>query len=259
MRMILAAVTVILVAAGTFAQDDISKRKVPHQKDETSLVRIKANPEAIIGKKVVICGFVTISDYYNYGYEHSNKSHFSIAFLEAGETIEENNGATAHLYFAKTDGAGAVEVITQAAEKQKLKLVRAEVTLTGGRYVRGRKWDLLEVSDFQFYDATTDNWGPWFVRPAKEKAEKERLKKEAEESLKKAEKKTKEQKAIEPAPVEPKFIRSDEEIANSKLKLAKLLLTKNKSDSMKKLQEIINKYPKTDAAKAAQELIGKNQ
>lgn len=65
----------------------------------------------------------------------------------------------------------------------------------------------------------------------------------------------------EPEPEEkPKSLpkpMSRDEVAASKLELAKDLMEKNPAAAKKRLQEIIDKYPQTEAAKEAADLLGK--
>ena len=241
---------VAMLTSISYAQDDIGKRKVPRLHDETTLVRLKSNPERAVGKPITICGFVTVSDYYNFSYTDAAETHYSLVFLEAGETIGDPLVERASLYFSKSVGAIAVEEITKATEKKKQKLVRAEVTILPAAWAESKQSDVLEVLDIQFYNIKTETWDPWVLKTQREADEKAKLM--AEKAIKAKAAKLKEEKAAKIAAIPKK---SNEEQAANKLKLARLLVGKNDAAAKKKFKEIVDQFPDTPAAKEAQQLL----
>lgn len=233
-------------------------KKVPHLEDETSLIRIKATPETAVGKTAIICGGVEIGDYYNFSYGNSEESHFSLKFKEAGETFGDISGESANLYFAKTRGQEAIEVLAKAAEKNKggrvLKLARVKVTLVAGRFQSDKQWDMFEVLDMQFFDNAADKWLPWIVETQLE-SEKKLAAAKAEEARTRREEAVKAKLAAMKAQEKPP--KSKEEAAAAKLKLAKSLLEKNETAGKKRLQEILDQFPDSTAAEEAGKILGK--
>jgi hypothetical protein len=193
--MIRACLAVVLFAAG---QADTVK--VPHEDDETPLVRVKANPEKYIGKEFVICGGLEIDDYYNFEYDNAHESHYSLGFREAGETLNDL-GPRAHVYLPKTIGASIVDSIVKSAEQKKAKhsykLARVKVTLDRRRIRAGQEiqWDMLEAIDVQFCDKDKLEWQPWIIESRKqaEQAQNEEARKK-EQAKREAEKKAAQEK-----------------------------------------------------------------
>ncbi len=245
--------------ANRTTQDEMLKAKILHTDDETSLIRIKANPETAIGKLVVICGYITLSDYYNFSYDKAQDSHYSISFTELGETSADR-GKTAHAYFKKAEGREIIERFVLAAEKANVKttvvVVRLAVTLIPSIYKEDKQWDMFEIIDIQEFDYTSNNWSHWIVKTGKERAkEQEQIAKAAAEAEEDAKREAKKKAAAAKLAAVPK--KTDEQIAESKLQLAKALVGKNDAAARKKFEEIVDKYPDTDAAKSAKKLLEK--
>ncbi len=257
-QLLCACIPIMLCVCVSYSQDDIRKKKVPHKDDETSLVRIKATPEKAVGKSVILCGTVEISDYYNYAYGEAQDSHYSLKFREIGEIFGDQYGDDAHFYFAKSLRTDSLEIITKANEQKRKKLVRAEVMLVPTKFQSDKQWNMFEVIDFQFFDIASEKWLPWVVKAAKEEEQKKKVAKEEEERAKREEKQ-KEAAAALAAKNAAKTPKTDEENAASKLKLAKPLLETNKVAGRKRLQEIVDKYPDTPSAQQAKLLLKKNE
>lgn len=137
------------------------------QADETSIVRIKADPDLARDKIVVIAGYVTIDDYYSDAHPNQERTHQSVRFVEFLEPTGDELEA-AHLYLARDVFKRPMESIRDAAAKKKCRIARVEVMLLDD------EWDMLEVLDIQLYDKVAKRWEPWLVRTAKEAAAKQR-------------------------------------------------------------------------------------
>jgi hypothetical protein len=267
MRQFFFAVLFLLVYINvSHSQDDVLKKKAPHKDDETSLIRIKAKPETAVGKSVIICGLVEISDYYNYSYRRSEDIYYSLKFYEVGETIGDYEGQNpVRLYFSKSIGSDALEIITKAYEQKKGtvtgKLLRAKITLVPERFNSDKQWDMFEVLDVQFFDMASEKWLPWMVATAQEvelkqktaMAEEERAKRVAKQEEEQAKRIVKQKAAADKIGAQPP--KTNEEIASSKLKMAKTVLEKNKEAGRKRLQEIVDEYPGTLSAEKATTLL----
>lgn len=148
--------------------DDTEPHIIPHQNDEVALVRIKADPKKYVGKSFVICGGLQISDYYNYSYGRSEKTHHSLKFVELGKTTREIGIETCHGYLLKRNASAAIiDTIAKGAEENKTrefyKVARVKVMLIQVRYENDKQWDMLEVLDAQFMDKDFKEWQPWIV------------------------------------------------------------------------------------------------
>lgn len=146
--------------------------------DETRLVRLKADPPAYVGKTITICGGIRIHDYYNYSYRGRERSHYSLAFEESGDSPRKLGGDDCHLYLLRKYGGSIVETLAKFAEEKgnstALKLARVKVKLLP-EYYGTKQWDMLEVVDVQFFDKQKSEWQPWIVEPIL--AEEQRLEK----------------------------------------------------------------------------------
>lgn len=183
----------IILALFGQVQEDIA---IPLKGDETSLIRVKADPDKYLGKEIIICGGVAISDYYNFGYENSHNTHYSLKFVELGKDTNQK-GEDVSLYFQKRLGAAIIQTITKEAEQSKgnfYKIARVKVLLDSHRFADGKQWDLLEVRDVQFLRDNKKDWMPWIIE---NQASNERKKLEELEKLKLEEKRQKEALALE--------------------------------------------------------------
>ena len=186
--------------------------KVPHLDDETPLSTVKANPEKFVGKTFTICGGVQIDDYYKAAYQDAKRTHYSLDFREAGETLADLKGEYCNLYLSrnkiaetiieaidKTDDAKNVvrqgrsnrktEPITETDEATRsrnvFKLVRVQVTLDPARYARDKKWDDMEVVDVQLLEDDQKGWRPWVFESYKnaDLARREAIQKEKQRKI----------------------------------------------------------------------------
>lgn len=68
-------------------------KSVPIAGDETPLVRLKADPQRYLDRKIIIVGAVSPSSYYNYGYNRAEKTHYSLRFVEVDEQLTTGEDA----------------------------------------------------------------------------------------------------------------------------------------------------------------------
>jgi hypothetical protein len=164
--------------------------KVPHLDDETSLVRIKANPEKYLGKAVTICGGLMVDDYYNDSYDGAEKTHFSLRFMESGETLGSPGDEFARLYLPRDHGQVIIDQIVETEVKNKrrmYKLARVKVLIQPERYRRDKQWNMMEVVDVQFATKDFKDWNEWQIELERRKKEAEEAASEARRKLKQAE------------------------------------------------------------------------
>lgn len=163
---------IILFVAVLFGQG--SAQPVPHQKDETSLVRIKADPTKFLNKEVVICGGISVSDLYFGSYREAKETHFCFEFTEVGATFNDVRRDTCYLYLSKEAGEAIVDALLTKAESNKgnnLKsLARVKVYLSKSRYAADESWDYLEVIDVQFCEKDIKSWMPWILENERKQA-----------------------------------------------------------------------------------------
>lgn len=146
------------------AQDE---KSIPFQGDETSLTRIKASPVDYVGKVFVICGGIQLDDYFNYGYDDADFSHFSLAFIQAGKDSKPT-GERAHLYLSRKFGKDLIEGLVEKQEmsgKQSYVLARVTVTIPRNRF-DPESWEMFEVLEVQFPNDEWSDWESGFIREA---------------------------------------------------------------------------------------------
>ena len=143
---------------------------IPHGKDETTIVRIQADPHKHVGKDIVICGGIAVSDYYNHAYGAADKTHYSIRFREVGKTFEDIRGEPCYLYLKKDTGKKAMDDLLARSEDvgdpSILHVARISVYLDKRRFEKGKQWNMMEVIDIQFL-GPEGLWKPWIVEPDK--------------------------------------------------------------------------------------------
>jgi SLA1 homology domain 1, SHD1 len=182
--------------------------KVPHGKDETSLVAIKANTRKYVGAKLILCGGVKIGSFYGYPYTNSGDTYYALEFSEAGEDSATPTGESADLYLPKKIGADLIESIVKfQSEQQKhggaaYQLIRVRVTVRPDAYARDQEWKTMEMLDWQLSKKDDSGWQPWAVESERDKKDEEAsaaAKVAYEQSAKRAAAKVAEEAAAEAA------------------------------------------------------------
>jgi hypothetical protein len=134
---------------------------IPLLGDETSLLEPKASPQKFVNRPIIICGLVSISDYYNYGYEDAKPTHFSLSFHEV--TANKQLGEYAHLYLDRKKGGPLVDVITRREKSWPHNpwVMRVKV-LIDPKFTRtfSDAQELYTLTDWQFLG--DDGWTPWY-------------------------------------------------------------------------------------------------
>lgn len=139
--------------------------KVPHLKDETTLIRVKAEPLAYAEKVITVSGVIEIDDYYNFSYSDCEKTHISFEFREVGATTDDL-GQRLHVYALRSPMWLAVvdllaEQSEQAASRQQPMLARVKVKLNGQAFARDKQWNMVEAVDIQFAEDRLTKWSEW--------------------------------------------------------------------------------------------------
>ena len=75
----------------------VTDPEIPMKGDELSLTRLKANPTDCCEKEFVMCGGVSISDYFNYKYNNAAKTHYSFQFKPVDSEGKTTSSDWAHL------------------------------------------------------------------------------------------------------------------------------------------------------------------
>jgi hypothetical protein len=134
---------------------------VPLTGEETSLVRVKANPGDYVGRTFIVCGAVNVIDYYNYGYDNAKETHYSLGFREMGAGATFGESAT--VYLPRSLGGGLVEGIVKTEETglRGGRLLRMRVTIDADRYKEREQSDMFELLDWQFVSEDRKSWKPW--------------------------------------------------------------------------------------------------
>lgn len=137
-------------------------KSIPFVGDETSLTRIKAEPQKYLGGEFVLCGGLSIGDYYNFGYRDTAESYYSFRYREVGKDAKPT-GQSASLYLPRTEGASLAEMVTRTIEGGAAgRVVRLKCTIR-----RERCPDIayatssVEITDWQMMDRTKEAWEPW--------------------------------------------------------------------------------------------------
>ena len=68
--------------AQTSETERVLLTRIPLLGDEAPFASLLAAPRDYLGQPVVICGAVNVANYYNYGYEDAQKTHFCLDVVE---------------------------------------------------------------------------------------------------------------------------------------------------------------------------------
>jgi len=130
--------------------------------NETRLVNLKANPAEHRDKIMYVTGAAEISDYFNYGYDSAEDTHYAFSFKEALNDMRTGgfpNGQRVNLYLSRSRTNSRQIVDQIAARAPKSSPIRVVVGLLRDR------WDMLELVDVQF-PKEDGSWGDWYMEAA---------------------------------------------------------------------------------------------
>jgi hypothetical protein len=125
--------------------------------DEVPLPRIKANPDQFLDRQFWIAGAAKIDDYFNYGYSDTDAQFYSVSVRpvkQDGSYLSDD----CYVYVSRSSGKAFSDQLVKAAEDEKVMLVRFKVTLNRRRFEGADTWNLLEASEWQFYDWSNNDW-----------------------------------------------------------------------------------------------------
>ena len=121
--------------------------------NETSLLKVKADPQKFVGKDIVFCGQITASTYYNYGYDNAEKTHYALKCTELPSSGER--GEDVDLYVSREFSELLVE---RVSDSQDGIIVRLHAKIDPRRYEGADTWDLMELYDWQYYNSNSKKW-----------------------------------------------------------------------------------------------------
>lgn len=135
---------------------------------ETTLLRVKADPERYTGRKLVLEGSIEVSDYYNFSFRGAEESFYSLQFRELNEG-KLRIGEYGHLYLSKKGGYGdgVIDQIIQMSEQDESVIarpiaVKVEVIIPEAIYAQDKQWNMFVLRDVQFYDQRKKEWKNWY-------------------------------------------------------------------------------------------------
>jgi hypothetical protein len=141
--------------------------KLPLFGDEISVAELKAFPRKYLGVPVVILGGLKTENYYNYGYNDADITHFSLGFLESTEDAK-SNGERLTVYGRRDMAEPLVARILQKQKQGGYKGVRLKIEITGRSFSRGGAFnENAELLGWQFLHPTENKWEDWQPPPPK--------------------------------------------------------------------------------------------
>jgi len=163
---VIAAVVALVIGFGGLSRKSslFTHQLVLHLPDETRLIRLKADPEAFVGKTFILCGTLRMADYYNYNYVGEQSNRYSFRFVERGKTWAEVTGEVTG-YLERDRGKSIAKRVIEAEETFNAAAgCRIKATILPGRSVR---WDTIEIINVQFL-TSRGGWAPWMLGLADE-------------------------------------------------------------------------------------------
>ena len=140
-------------------QDTNQVRRLKLLGDETHVSAILVSPRNFMGKPVTVVGAVSTVNYYNYGYENAQLTHFSLSFSELTEDKRPIGDLT--VYASKDFSQPLVGAILKNEAKGAGKLVRLKVVVTSLSFEDQDFQEMVELLDWQFFDLKTGGWTQW--------------------------------------------------------------------------------------------------
>jgi hypothetical protein len=161
----LAAVALLAFAIGGLCHKPsstllLNDQLVPHLPDETTLIRLKADPEAFVGKTFILCGDMWVANYYNFNYVYAQSTHYSFRFWECGKTWGDRREYVS-AYLRRDVGKRIADELVRSQEESGASVAcRIKGTILPGDAIQ---WNSIEILDVQFLNAGGDDWEPWML------------------------------------------------------------------------------------------------
>jgi len=120
----------------TYNSKKVSKIERIIKKQRPTFKMLNSAQPEYIGKKLILYGYATLSNYYNWGYSDAQTSHYSVK-------LENLNYEWIYIYFPKANNRKLFELLGQATLREKIPL-RVEVIELKSRYEGGSIYYLAE-------------------------------------------------------------------------------------------------------------------
>lgn len=137
--------------------------RLPVVGDELSIARLKANADQYVEKPFYLTGAITVSDYYNFGFNNAQSTHYSFRFTVAAKNGQSDE--TVPIYMSRFRGAALAERITRTQEREpnSAMAVRLECVVHRNRTEGdiSRVADSIEATDWQVLTNDGKVWMPW--------------------------------------------------------------------------------------------------
>jgi hypothetical protein len=132
--------------------------------DETSIARIKANPQEYIGKDFILVGGISVSDYYNFGFREAAADFYSFRMHTATQRGALTSDSVA-VYVSRFDGTVLAELATKSEEQKGnvLLAVRLRCTIHTNRLQgdTANAVNSIQATDWQVLAPDGNSWMPW--------------------------------------------------------------------------------------------------
>jgi hypothetical protein len=137
--------------------------RLPVVGDELSLARLKAGAGQYVEKPFRLTGAITVEDYYNFGFDKAQNTHFSFRFTVSAKNGQP--GESVPIYMSRFTGAALAERITRTQEREpntamavRLECVIHRVRLEGDT---SHATQSIEATDWQVLTNDGKVWMPW--------------------------------------------------------------------------------------------------
>jgi hypothetical protein len=136
--------------------------KLDQSRDDTTILRIKANPAKFYGSEFTMVVGMTISDRYPSGGIYSRDVFSAFEVEQFASDGRYQPGSSGHAYLLRGASLGLSEYIAAAVEGGASHIL-ARLKCTTRQVLKevDDPEDLLEIKDWQFYDFETNKWKPW--------------------------------------------------------------------------------------------------
>lgn len=125
--------------------------EVPKLGDETSTVRLKADPNKFVGKHVVMVGTIGITDHWGAGYRRFSEIYYAFHFDDGVDSV--------YLYVPRFYGEFITSRVALAQERGGRLTVRLTARYAEELSPLPEFWDYLKIVDVQYLTGD-QTWGP---------------------------------------------------------------------------------------------------
>ena len=169
---------------------------LPVLEDSVTIPTLISDPDKFLNRPVAVCGSLVVQNYYNYHYDNSANTHYSLSLLGLSTNLQPQgklnvfaSRAIAKAFFYK--------ILYGNEQGGALKFAWVTIKITRDSFSYNQFNDCVELVDWQFLSEDHKSWQPWALSRVKTLTQEEKqAAKMRQEALQAKAKKDADEKAL---------------------------------------------------------------